>query len=768
MSLLARSKTTAKTKPSTLPARFRTAPLTLFWDRFMNQFIRISGAGVIAVVFGIFIFILCQVIPLFQGASVQEFGQYSFPPKNYEVIGADEWTELPFAVTTTGEIDFIDIPREGRLISKQIKLNEEEAITAIRYVPELQCVLAGTDAGRFIITKIDYKPVFSQGARSIEVSVSEEAAYSIGTSAARIKDSDYGDRDSEKLIAAIQEEAGQLSVQALRLKQRQTLFGAGEIKIDERYDLSDRISGVPQKVLVSANADTILVSTEKGDIYFFYSDDGDIELRQVFTPFDDRPVKSIISMDYTLGDVSLVLSNAEGVVRRFSLFVPPGSGTRLFEFINEFIPIEGGATFYAPSLRNKAFLLGNQQDVYLNYATTGAVRWHKKVPYKISKGVIGGKYNSLLLLDEANTLHVYDLKDEHPQAGWRAFLSKIWYEGYSEPGYVWQSTGGTDDFEPKLSLVPLIIGTLKGTFYAMLFALPIALLAAFYTSQFLADKSRAFIKPTMEIMASLPSVVLGFLAALWLAPLIEQRVPSLLACVFTVPLSAMLVGELWTRVPLRYRGWIRHGYEWILLLPILWFSCWFGWHLGPVLENLFFYVSDPVTGVKTADFRLWWPQVTGSPFEQRNSLVVGFMMGFAVIPIIFTIAEDALSNVPKKLKSAALALGASRWQTAFQVVLPTAMGGIFSSIMIGLGRAVGETMIVVMATGNTPVMDFNMFSGMRTLSANVAVELPEAPYLGTLYRTLFLGGLVLFMLTFCVNTVAEIVRQRIRQKYKNM
>ena len=168
------------------------------------------------------------------------------------------------------------------------------------------------------------------------------------------------------------------------------------------------------------------------------------------------------------------------------------------------------------------------------------------------------------------------------------------------------------------------------------------------------------------------------------------------------------------------------------------------------------------------DFRLWWTHATNFPFEQRNSLVVGFMMGFAVIPIIFTIAEDAMSNVPGALRSGSFALGASRWQTALRIVLPTASAGIFSAMMIGLGRAVGETMIVVMATGNTPIMDMNIFSGMRTLSANIAVELPEAPVHGTLYRTLFLGALALFILTFMVNTLAELLRQHLREKYKTV
>ncbi len=140
-------------------------------------------------------------------------------------------------------------------------------------------------------------------------------------------------------------------------------------------------------------------------------------------------------------------------------------------------------------------------------------------------------------------------------------------------------------------------------------------------------------------------------------------------------------------------------------------------------------------------------------------------MGFAVIPIIFTISEDALSSVPKHLQAGSLALGANRWQTAIRVILPTASPGIFSAVMIGLGRAIGETMIVLMATGNTPIMDWSIFNGFRALSANIAVEIPEAPHGGTLYRVLFLAALLLFFFTFLINTAAELVRQRLRKKY---
>jgi phosphate transport system permease protein len=151
-------------------------------------------------------------------------------------------------------------------------------------------------------------------------------------------------------------------------------------------------------------------------------------------------------------------------------------------------------------------------------------------------------------------------------------------------------------------------------------------------------------------------------------------------------------------------------------------------------------------------------------YVQRNTLVVGFAMGFAVIPIIYTLAEDALNAVPEHLRAASLGCGATPWQTAIWVVLPTAVSGVFSAIMIGMGRAVGETMIVVMATGNTPIIDWNLFNGLRALSANIAVELPEAVKDGTLYRVLFLTALILFGMTFVINTLAEIIRQRFRKR----
>ncbi|MGH9366795.1 MAG: ABC transporter permease subunit, partial [Thermoanaerobaculia bacterium] len=328
--------------------------------------------------------------------------------------------------------------------------------------------------------------------------------------------------------------------------------------------------------------------------------------------------------------------------------------------------------------------------------------------------------------------------------------------GYDRPEYSCQSTGGTDDFESKFSLTPLIFGTLKATLYALLFAIPVALGAALYAAVFAHPSVRRLVKPVVEIMAALPSVVIGFLAGLWLAPLVERTTVGTLLLLPVVPLVVVAAALGFQAFPRAVRTRFGRLREMLLLVVVVIAAAYLAYRIGPWFERMAF----------GGDFKNWLFQSWQLRYDPRNSIVIGFAMGFAVIPIIFTISEDAFSNVPAHLSAASLALGASRWQTATRVVVPTASAGVFSAVMIGFGRAVGETMIVLMATGNTPIMEWSIFNGMRTLSANIAVEIPEAPLGGTLYRVLFFAAAILFVMTFFVNTLAEIVRQRLRKKYE--
>ncbi|MCG7585094.1 ABC transporter permease subunit, partial [Photobacterium sp. OFAV2-7] len=309
-----------------------------------------------------------------------------------------------------------------------------------------------------------------------------------------------------------------------------------------------------------------------------------------------------------------------------------------------------------------------------------------------------------------------------------------------------------------LSLVPVVFGTLKAAVYAMFFAIPMALAGAIYTAYFMSSKMRRVIKPTVEIMEALPTVILGFLAGIWLAPIVEEYLPGIAMIIVAFPLMMMLVGIGWSLLPGPWRHRLPNGLHIILLMPMIVLLVYVCLEVSPYVEQWLF----------EGDMRMYLTNEWGIGYDQRNTLVVGIAMGFAVIPTIFTIAEDAIFSVPGHLTSGSLALGATHWQTLTRVVLLTASPGIFSAIMMGLGRAVGETMIVLMATGNTPIMDWNILEGLRTLSATIAIEMPETEVGSSHYRVLFLAAFVLFVFTFIFNTIAELVRQRLREKYSSL
>jgi phosphate transport system permease protein len=759
-------------QPSTIPDRFVVRPATLWFDRFMNYFITVGGLSIIIAVLLIFVFILLQVFPLFRGARVEPQASLPVPPDEYVVMGTDEWSELPFFVNRQGELVFVDTvdpggPHHRPPFTRAPGWLGEVDISTVVYNDHRWQLVYGTVDGRFAIVDVQYEAEFlDRDERLVMVELEETPLLQIGREGAPVRQLAYGDSGTQAIVAAVQEVDGRCELHAVTLVQQRTLLGDGELSVGRSYDLTEYLEGNPQHLLVPSDADSVLVGLDDGRVLYLSFDGSEFSERQMFVPFRDLSDRRIASMNFLLGDVSLVFTASCGANRIYSVYRDPAWDARIWGWTKTFPDLDQGAQFYSAAMRNKAFLIGGDQVASLRYGTTESVRWHDELPFDVALAALGPRYDRMLFLDDRFTLHSYGLDDPHPQASWRTYFGRIQYEGQAAPEFSWQSTGGRDDFEQKLSLVPLIIGTLKGTFYAMIFALPIALLAAIYTSQFLRPEIKRYVKPVMEIMASLPSVVLGFLAALWLAPILSNAVPSVLLAASAIIVAALGFGYFWGLLPQRIRVRLKPGYEFLAFVPVMLLVAYAGWQLGFVVERTLFVVEDPSTGLQVADFRSWFPHATGLSFEQRNAFVVGFVMGFAVIPIIFTITEDALSNVPEAFRSGSLALGASRWQTAVRVVVPTASAGIFSAVMIGLGRAVGETMIVVMATGNTPVTEFNPFTGMRTLSANIAVELPEAPYLGTLYRTLFLGALVLFLLTFLINTIAEILRQRLREKYR--
>lgn len=413
-------------------------------------------------------------------------------------------------------------------------------------------------------------------------------------------------------------------------------------------------------------------------------------------------------------------------------------------------------TALAPSHRRRGLLVGTADGFVSLYHTTSARRllhdrWGDG---PVSALAMTPKSDGAVALI-GDLLLRRSIDNPHPEVSLRTLFLPVWYEGYAAPDWVWQTTGGSDAFEPKMSLWPLIFGTLKATLYAMLISVPLALAAAVYVSQLAPPWLQSVVKPTLELMAAVPSVVVGFLAALWLAPRLEQALFPALMAALSLPLAVVAAVGLWRLIPGGVRRRVPAGGDLLVLL------------LSTVaVVGLAVAVAGPLEEwLFGGDLQRFLFTEAGIRYDQRNSLVVGLALGFAVIPVIFTIAEDACSAVPRSLVTASRALGATRWQTAIRLVVPAASPGLFAAVVLGFGRAVGETMIVLMAAGNTPLLDMSPFNGMRTMSAAIAVEIPEAPVGGTLFRVLFLTGTLLFAFTLILTTLADLVGTYLRKRY---
>ncbi|WP_413737624.1 ABC transporter permease subunit [Sodalis sp. RH21] len=357
----------------------------------------------------------------------------------------------------------------------------------------------------------------------------------------------------------------------------------------------------------------------------------------------------------------------------------------------------------------------------------------------------------IVLVDGAGW-HLWRLRLASPDISWRTLTQKVWYSHYPAPTLTWQSTAANEGDSGKFSLVPLLAGTLKAAGYAMLFATPLALAAAIYSAWFMAPALRRWIKPAMEIMGAVPSVIVGLIAGLWLAPYYGRVLSGILLLPLALPPVILAVGWGLGRMSAGGRKGAVQGWGCLLLLPPVALTVWGMCRLSPLIDRLLF--GQPLSA---------W---LGDDYNPMNALVVGTAMGFALIPLMFSLAEDALFNVPVRLVQGSLALGATPWQTLLGVTLPSASAGLFSAFILGLGRAIGETMIVLMASGNMPRVDGSLFQGLRALAANIAIEIPEAPLNSEHYRILLLTALVLFVFTFLINTLAEALRLRLRARYR--
>nr|WP_206609560.1 ABC transporter permease subunit [Thiohalobacter thiocyanaticus] len=731
----------------------------MFKDGLARYGVTVGGVGVIIAVVLIFFYLLYVVMPLLKPGSAEPVTDYALPGGGQTLhLAMEEQGEI--AVRFTDEEVLFFRTRSGEPVSRHplpLPAGVQVSIFAVGE-PGSGVVAYGLSDGTALVVRHDYRITYPDDQRLI----TPELKFPLGTNPVKVA---AEGETLQRLAVQVGEENSTLvgltdqgQLQLARIRQEESFLG-GETEIVRTHSQLPLTLSQPRYLLVNPTQRFLYAATRSGELARY-------DIRDPASPalLEQLSISEggseLTSLELLAGGISLLAGYSDGGISQWFSVREENSDHERLQRIRGFDAYDSPITAIAPEHSRKGLLAVDAQGRLSIYHTTA----HKQI---LSRQVIDGGLRKVavspradywLAEDTQQRLHFWKIDNEHPEISWSSLWGKVWYESYDEPAYIWQSSSASNDHEPKFSLTPLAFGTLKAAFYAMLIATPLAILGAIYTSYFMAPKMRGSIKPAIEIMEALPTVILGFLAGLWLAPYVETHLPGIFSLLIVMPFGVLLFAWLWHLLPWQLRTRVPDGWEAAMLIPVVLLIGWLSLSLSPLMEVWLF----------DGDMRLWLKQELGLDFDQRNSIVVGLAMGFAVIPTIFSIAEDAIFNVPKHLTSGSLALGATPWQTLTRVVLLTASPGIFSAVMIGMGRAVGETMIVLMATGNTPVMDMNIFQGMRTLAANIAVEMPESAVGSTHYRVLFLAALVLFMFTFVVNTLAEIVRQRLRRKYSSL
>ena len=733
------------------PALKRYRKVRALKDKFANWGIAFGGLSIIGAVLLIFFYLLYEVAPMFVPADIEQVNQYDIPGAQNSptlMLSMEEQAEVALRIQENNTLTFFSVKNGNVLQSQKLPLNGDITAFDISTHGGRLMAVAGSK-GQALLVKHNYKVTYPNDVRLISPWLEYpygEAPIDLFEDGHAIKSITLRDGEEALMMAALDAD-NKLTVKRY-LKEED--FISEEVVLEEEAISLPNIAGTINQVEIDQAMNFMFVLADQRLLHVINLNDETLEQTVTLDL-----VGTITSMTLLLGENSLLIGNDQGVIsQRF--MARNQEGEWRLRNVRSFEMNQGAIKDIATEQRRKGFYAAGEDGHIAVYHSTA----HRTL---LNEKLVDGEILNLsisprakdLLVETNGTITHFKVDNEHPEISWASMWDEVWYEGYNDADYTWQSSASSNDFEPKYSLVPLAFGTLKGAFYAMMLAAPLAIAGAIYTAYFMAPALRRKVKPIIELMEALPTVILGFLAGLALAPFIENNLLGIFAVLIILPMAMLLFGFTWANLPAKIRHLLPEGWDVLPLIPVIILAGWFAIEISPSLEVLFF-------GGSMVD---WLNNDLGVDFSQRNALIVGLAMGFAVIPTIFSIAEDAIFSVPKSLSYGSLALGATPWQTMLKVVLPTASPGIFSALMIGLGRAVGETMIVLMATGNTPITDINIFEGMRTLAANIAVEIPESEVGSTHYRILFLTGFVLFLFTFVFNTAAETVRQRLRAKY---
>ena len=305
-------------------------------------------------------------------------------------------------------------------------------------------------------------------------------------------------------------------------------------------------------------------------------------------------------------------------------------------------------------------------------------------------------------------------------------------------GTTWNPRGG------QYYILPLMIGTLMIVVFSCLFAIPLGLGSAIYLSEYASPKVRNILKPVLEILAGIPSVVYGFFALFYITPFLRKNIGWLMKLILIFSVILFLWLGIRTIMKALEKDLVKTK-------------------ISMMITGIFFIGAFIFLAVNFKKFYLG----TGSlKVDTFNVLSASFAVGIMITPLVASISEDALKAVPNTMREASLGLGATKFETIWNVTVPAAISGVVSSFILAISRAIGETMIVTMAAGARPILNFNPLGQVQTMTGYMVNKSFGDVVVGSLeYQTIFVVGLILFFITLFLNVIAKKIVNKYREVY---
>ncbi|MEZ5672832.1 MAG: hypothetical protein R3E08_10835 [Thiotrichaceae bacterium] len=507
------------------PAVARRRRWRMFKDKVVKHAMTVGGVSVIIAILLIFFYLLYVVFPLLLPARIESKSNFATPAPETGAtlyLATEEKNELAMRVTAGGHVLFFTLKDGAILENITLPIPQGVTISALGVSePATGVVALGLSNGQALVIKHQYTISYPDGKQQRQIKPS--LSYPLGEQAVVV------DAQAQPITAIDVQVSGENSTLAAITSAHQVVLvnvQKQESLLDDSVTLEQTQSVLPLQngefdyILLSKDQRVLYVASQGGEVISFNIIDKaapSLSGRLRVIPTEQH----ITTIDFLTGDISLLIADSSGRVSQW-FPVRNAEGMEVLTKIREFHQGTDAVTTLAHEERRKGFATVNSAGQLTLFHSTAHRTLLSQSIGKVSALVLSPRADLLLAESEGN-MHTWQVHNEHPEVSWTALWDKVWYESYDKPQYIWQSSSASSDFEPKFSLIPLVFGTFKAAFYAMLVSIPIAILGAIYTAYFMAGAIRGWVKPTIEIMQALPTVAIGFIAGLWLAPVIEMN-----------------------------------------------------------------------------------------------------------------------------------------------------------------------------------------------------------------------------------------------------